>query len=99
MQIKVNDKKYDKIEAGESNNIFIPPSGRDLNLDLYIELLKDEDISIRPADKGFVIVVMESKYYISKVTTYLNENDSYEKLPKNTTTTVRNKVNKIVNES
>ena len=125
-QTKIKDKKYDKIEARERNKIFMPPSGRDLNLDLYIELIKedifkgisnqtknnltcgekealkslmnDEDIVIRPADKGSGIVVMDRKDYISKVTTDLNENDSYKKLPKDTTTTVTNKVKKIVKE-
>lgn len=41
-QTKVKDKKYDKIEARERNKIFMPPSASDLNLDLYIELIKED---------------------------------------------------------
>ena len=32
----------DKIDAREKNKIFMPPSGRDINLDLYIESVKEE---------------------------------------------------------
>ena len=33
---------HDKIKARERNKIFIPPTGRDKNLDLYIDLVKED---------------------------------------------------------
>ena len=86
---------HNKIDAREKNKIWMPPTGRDPSLDLYIELvkedvisginikkfsnitknerialtnlMKDDTIIIRPADKGSGIVVMNRNDYKTKV--------------------------------
>ena len=115
-----------KISAREKNKIFMPTSGRDVNLDLYIEMVKEDiltgiqnskeanltqseqkalkqlmnndSIIIRPADKGSGIVVMDTQEYIKKVEDDLQSNNTYKRLTNNRLTTVNNKVKKMVKE-
>ena len=113
-------------QARERNKIFMPPTGRDANLDLYIDLIQEDimkglkcnngsnitekerlalkslmnndNIVIRPADKGSGVVVMDKDDYITKVETDLNNNKSYDKLKQDRSTSMMNKVKKLIKD-
>ena len=55
------------------------------------ELLNDDDIMIRPADKGSGIVIMNTDDYMKSVECELNNTDTYEEVKSN-------KINKSVKE-
>ena len=58
------------------------------------ELLNDDDIVIRPADKGSGIVVMDTHDYVTKLNDEMANNTTYKQVATDNTTTVQNKVNK-----
>ena len=77
----------------------IKPSGK-MNISLNEEealstLMHDESIIIRPADKGFGIVIMNSDDYTQEVEDELENNSSYMKVPDDRTNMVANKVKKM----
>ena len=60
------------------------------------ELMNDDSIIIRPADKGSGIVVMETSQYIEQVQKDIHNNSTYSTTDKDLTTTVSNKVKKLL---
>lgn len=113
-------------DSRSRNKLFIPPTKRDLALDLFIELVKEDilkgikkssktnitkgeaaaikklmnnnDIIIRPADKGSGITVMDTDDYIKRVETDLMANDTYKEMKKDCTPAVTNKVRILVKD-
>ena len=64
----------------------------------FRELMKDDSIVIRPADKGSGIVILDKDKYVNKVNDDLANNATYKKLPKDTLQTVTNKVKKLARD-
>jgi len=60
------------------------------------ELLNDDEIVIRPADKGSGIVVMDRDEYVRKLQCEMSDSATYEEVPGDRTKTVQNKVKKVV---
>ena len=60
------------------------------------DLMNDESIVIRPADTGSGIIVMDKEDYVNKVKEDINNNSTYKKIGKDGTTTLSNKVKKLV---
>ncbi|XP_052212044.1 uncharacterized protein LOC127831095 [Dreissena polymorpha] len=60
------------------------------------ELLNDDEIVIRPADKGSGIVVMDSTDYIQKLKGEISDSDTYAEVTDDKTKSVQNKVKKVV---
>ena len=59
------------------------------------DLLNDDDIVIRPADKGSGIVIMDTIDYVEKLNEEMKNNTTYQKVENNNISTVQNKVNKV----
>ena len=61
------------------------------------ELAKDDDIVILPADKGRATVVMDHKDYSAKMLTMLGDQDTYQPMAKDpTTTSLENRMNSVL---
>ena len=56
----------------------------------------DDEIVIRPADKGSGIVVMDRDEYVRKLQSEMSDSATYEEVPGDRTRTVQNKVKKVV---
>ena len=63
----------------------------------FYSLLHNEDIIIRPADKGSGIVVINKTDYIRKLETEMNESDSYISVAEDPTQSSLKAVKKLVN--
>ncbi|KAL5012680.1 hypothetical protein ScPMuIL_011231 [Solemya velum] len=61
------------------------------------ELLDDQDIVIRPADKGSGVVVLDTKVYVNKIEEDMNQNDTYVELGADKTSQIERKMKKLVN--
>ena len=57
------------------------------------ELAKDDDIVILPADKGRATVVMDRKDYSAKMLTMLGDQNTYQLMAKDPTTSLENRMN------
>lgn len=62
------------------------------------EILNDNTIVIRPADKGSGIVVMDADKYTDNLEQEVKDSDTYEEVDTDLTQKIRNKVKKLVNE-
>ena len=60
------------------------------------ELAKDDDIVILPADKGRATVVMDRKDYSAKMLTMLGDQDNYQLMAKDPTTSLENRMNSVL---
>jgi len=60
------------------------------------ELLSDDEIVIRPADKGSDIVVMDRDEYVQELQGEMSDCATYEAVPGDRTRTVQNKVKNVV---
>ena len=60
------------------------------------ELLNDDEIVNRPADKGSGIVVMDRDEYVRKLQGEMSDSATYEEVPGDRTRTVQNKMKKVV---
>ena len=56
-------------------------------------LKNNNDITIVPADKGCSVVVIDKEEYISKIQEHLNDANTYQLKPSDTTPTLRSKIN------
>lgn len=59
-------------------------------------LRDDDSITIAPADKGRVTVVLNSTDYINKCENHLNNSNVYAKIDTDPTTKLKNKMNKLL---
>ncbi|XP_052212148.1 uncharacterized protein LOC127831197 [Dreissena polymorpha] len=59
------------------------------------ELLNDDDIVIRPADKGSGIVIMDREDYVKKLKCEMSDSDTYVDVTDDKTRMVENKVKKV----
>ena len=62
-------------------------------------LSKDKDIVIKKADKGGNIIVMDTSYYVKKVTDTLNDTDVYKKCKMKAIKTSMNKVKSFLSKN
>ena len=62
----------------------------------FQELLTDESIVIRPADKGSGVVVMNSQDYIDKLEANLLNSGNYSEVEKDMTHKISNKIKNLV---
>jgi hypothetical protein len=61
-----------------------------------LDLMYDENIVIRPADKGSGIVIMNKDKYIEQIEDNLNSNETYIKINDDETTKINNKLKRFV---
>ncbi|CAG2204322.1 unnamed protein product [Mytilus edulis] len=61
------------------------------------DILQDDDIVIRPADKGSGIVVINKEEYFKKLEEEITNNDTYSETEQNTTHQITKKVKSLVN--
>ena len=61
------------------------------------ELIMDNSIVIRPADKGSGIAIIDTDEYISKIEKELQDTTTYRQMDRDVTKEVARKVEKIVN--
>ncbi|CAJ0930958.1 unnamed protein product [Ranitomeya imitator] len=61
------------------------------------KLSTDKTLTIKPADKGGAIVVMDSTYYMSEILRQLNDTQVYESIPHNPTNSIASKIKYIKN--
>ena len=123
--------KQDKNDPSEKFKVpkkssFTPNKGRDMWLDMYIEMVKtditnslqklgklnispgendaflsllhNDDIVIRPADKGSGIVVLDKVKYIQSLQKEMEESDSYDVTDEDQTKKSLREVKKLVNK-
>ena len=60
--------------------------------------LKVWQITIKEADKGSAVVLMDSDYYKEKVENILSNRSGYEKLPGNADNKIVNKISKLIDQ-
>ena len=63
-----------------------------------LNLSKNMQITIKEADKGSAVVLMDSVYYKEKVENILSNRIAYEKLPGNVDNKIMNKISKLVHK-
>ena len=63
-----------------------------------VNLKKDDNIIILPADKGRATVIMDKENYVSKVNTMLNDTRTYDKLSKDPTPTYKKKLQTMLDK-
>ena len=66
--------------------------------DAFYSLLHNENIVIRPADKGSGIVVVEKTEYIHRLHKEMTDSESYKEIPQDLTETATKTVKKLVNK-
>ena len=59
---------------------------------------RNNDIEIKPADKGGSIVVMNKDNYIEEICTHLHDGRFYKKIDNDPTPTLTNKLKLLINE-
>ena len=64
----------------------------------FYSLLHNENIVIRPADKGSGIVVVDKTEYIHRLHNEMTDNESYKEIPEDLTETATKTVKKLVNK-
>ena len=62
-----------------------------------IKSLINPNIVIKEADKGSAVVLMDTTFYVDKVSELLNDKDTYIEIPKNIDRTSINKIKKMAN--
>ena len=62
------------------------------------DLLNNDNIVIRPADKGSGIVILDADQYKEELFNEMDDNKTYQKINKDPTQTIRNKVKKLVTD-
>ena len=63
------------------------------------ELYNNNDIVIKPADKGGSIVIMNTSDYILEANRQLNNNDHYERLTEDPTHKFNTHINNLINQA
>ena len=63
------------------------------------ELYNNNDIVIKPADKGGSIVIMDTTDYISEADRQLNNPDHYERLPEDPIQKFNTHINSLINQA
>ena len=66
--------------------------------DAFYSLLHNENIVIRPADKGSGIVVVDKTEYIHRLHKEMTDSESYKEIPQDLTETATKTVKKLVNK-
>ena len=66
--------------------------------DAFYSLLHNENIVIRPADKGSGIVVVDKTEYIHRLLKEMTDSESYKEIPQDLTETATKTVKKFVNK-
>ena len=59
--------------------------------------MNDDNVVVRPADKGSGIVIINSEEQVKKVNEELSKNDTYKKI-KDSTASVRNKIKTLLKD-
>ena len=67
-------------------------------IDALQQLSQRNDIIIKKADKGGVVVITDVDYYIRESNQQLNKTNFYKKIPNDATESKRNKLNNTINE-
>lgn len=62
------------------------------------ELLRNDGIVIRPADKGSGVVIMDTAEYVRKLEDGMEDSDTYDAVDNDTTRGVQNKVKKVTDK-
>ncbi|MCG7891939.1 MAG: hypothetical protein N0C80_16985 [Candidatus Thiodiazotropha endolucinida] len=73
------------------------PNISDTELQALKNLVQNQDIIIKPADKGGAIVIMNTRDYIKEASRQLTATHFYRRLTRNPTTRTANEINQFLN--
>ena len=60
------------------------------------DLREDDRIVVRRADKSAIYVIMDKSEYLEKMNTILSDDSKFEKITKDTTDSLKAKVNRLI---